>query len=191
MPNFYIISGCNGAGKTTASVTILPEILHCREFVNADNIAAGISPWNVESAAFEAGRVMLRRIDELMTKGVDFAIETTLTTKSYVGLVKKAQRLSYDVILLFVWLESPEMAIDRVAARVRNGGHNIPSEVVYRRYYRGLQNLFELFMPICDEWIVTDNSHGEWQKIAACKQNESNIILNPELWAKIQRYKNE
>lgn len=90
MPNLYIIAGCNGAGKTTASYTILPEILNCKEFVNADNIAAGISPFNPEGVAFEAGRIMLSRIQKLLNEGVDFAFETTLATRSYVPLVKKA-----------------------------------------------------------------------------------------------------
>jgi predicted ABC-type ATPase len=98
MPNLYIIAGCNCAGKTTASYTILPEILHCKEFVNADNIAAGISPFNPESVALEAGRIMLKRINELLDEGVDFALETTLATKTYVSFVKKAQLAGYKVI---------------------------------------------------------------------------------------------
>lgn len=104
--NLYIIAGCNGAGKTTASFNILPEILSCNEFINADEIARGISPFNPDSVAFEAGRLMLSRISELMNVGVDFAFETTLATRSYVGRVKEAQKLGYRVTLLFYWLES-------------------------------------------------------------------------------------
>ncbi|HWZ03579.1 MAG TPA: zeta toxin family protein, partial [Mucilaginibacter sp.] len=126
MPNLYIIAGCNGAGKTTASYTILPEILDCREFVNADNIAAGISPFNPESVAIEAGRIMLKRIDELLSEEVDFAFETTLATRSYVSFIKKAKQVGYQVTLLYFWLNSPQMAYDRVAKRVSEGGHNIP-----------------------------------------------------------------
>src|ERR1700744_3022890 len=117
MPNLYIIAGCNGAGKTTASFTILPEMLNCREFVNADSIAAGLSPFNPESVAIEAGRLMLSRIDELMASGIDFAFETTLATRSYVSLIKSAQGVGYKVTLLFIWLDSPETAIQRVADR--------------------------------------------------------------------------
>ena len=142
MPNLYIIAGCNGAGKTTASYTILPEILDCREFVNADNIAAGISPFNPESVAIEAGRIMLKRIDELLSERVDFAFETTLATRSYVSLIKKAQQAGYEVTLLYIWLSSPAMALRRVAKRVSKGGHNIPPDVIERRYFRGIKNLF-------------------------------------------------
>src|ERR1700743_3459001 len=123
MPNLYIIAGCNGAGKTTASYTVLPEILNCKEFVNADNIAAGISPFNPESVAVEAGRLMLSRIRELMKDCVDFAFETTLATRSYVSLVRKAKEIGYKVTLLFIWLDSPATAMRRVADRVAKGGH--------------------------------------------------------------------
>ena len=113
--NLYIISGCNGAGKTTASYTVLPEILECREFVNADEIAKGLSPFNPESVAIEAGRLMLQRIEFLLDKGENFSIETTLATKSYVNLIRKAHERGYYVHLIFFWLESPELAIRRVA----------------------------------------------------------------------------
>ena len=108
--NLYIISGCNGAGKTTASYTVLPEILDCKEFVNADEIARGLSPFNPESVAIEAGRLMLKRIDELLEKGETFSIETTLATKSYINLVRRAQAKGYVVKVLFFWLNSPELA---------------------------------------------------------------------------------
>src|ERR1700742_4149739 len=111
LPNLYIIAGCNGAGKTTASFTILPEMLNCKEFVNADSIAAGLSPFNPESVAIEAGRLMLARIHELMKAKVDFAFETTLSTRSYVSLIKAAKRADYTIILLFIWLDSYDTAI--------------------------------------------------------------------------------
>ncbi|MDE6042961.1 MAG: zeta toxin family protein, partial [Muribaculaceae bacterium] len=122
----YIIAGCNGAGKTTASYSVLPQLLQCREFVNADEIAKGLSPFNPESVAIEAGRLMLERIESLISQNKTFAIETTLSTRSYSRLVKRAQSLGYEVTLLFFWLPSPEMAVERVAKRVREGGHNIP-----------------------------------------------------------------
>lgn len=145
MPNLYIVGGCNGAGKTTASYTILPEILDCKEFVNADSIAAGLSPFNPESVAFEAGRIMLNRINQLVNEKVDFAFETTLATRSYVSLVKRARKAGYRITLLFFWLYSPQVALKRVAKRVSMGGHNIPSEVVFRRYFRGVHNLINLY----------------------------------------------
>lgn len=186
MPNLYIISGCNGAGKTTASYTVLPEILDCREFVNADNIAAELSPDNPENAALEAGRIMLTKIHELLEEGVDFAFETTLSTKSYVSFVKKAQLAGYEVTLLYFWLNSPEMAADRVAQRVSMGGHNIPLEVIQRRYYRGIKNLIKLYIPICDSWLVINNMTGE-PEIVAELSNSSNekLIINADIWETI------
>lgn len=157
-PKLYIIAGCNGAGKTTASINILPEVLDCQEFVNADEIAYQINPENREAAAMEAGRRMLTRIEELITQEMTFAIETTLATKSYKNLVHKAKSKGYEVVLLYFWLDSPGMAQWRVKQRVREGGHNIPSDVIERRYWRGLHNLFHLFMPIVNDWSVYDNN---------------------------------
>ena len=134
----YIVAGCNGAGKTTASYTILPEILQCKEFVNADEIARGLSPFNPESVAIEAGRLMLQRIEELLQRGESFSIETTLATKSYANLVYRAQASGYRVNLIFFWLESTDLAIQRVAERVRNGGHDIPVQTIKRRYVAGI-----------------------------------------------------
>lgn len=156
-PILYIIAGCNGAGKTTASYSVLPDLLDCREFVNADEIAQGLSPFNPESVAIEAGKLMLQRIQLLLSLNKTFAIETTLATRSYAGLVKKAKSQGYRVVLLFFWLPSPEMAINRVAKRVKEGGHNIPTETIIRRYWLGLQNFFEIFMPIVDLWIFYEN----------------------------------
>lgn len=178
MPNLYIISGCNGAGKTTASFTILPEILDCHEFVNADEIAKGLSPFNPESVAIESGRIMLKRIRELMTHQVDFAFETTLATKSYTKLVEKAKEAGYQVHLLYFWLNSPELAIERVAKRVSFGGHNIPEEVIRRRYKNGLENLFRLFIPVCDEWFIFDNSNNNIGSIAEGNSNGDFLIHN-------------
>lgn len=144
MPNLYIIAGCNGAGKTTASFTILPEILNCREFVNADEIARGISPFNIEKAAFTAGRLMLARINDLIIEQQDFAFETTLATKSYAALIQKARLNGFTITVLFLWLNSFELAKERVRVRVKNGGHNIPDDVIERRYSRGLKFIFNL-----------------------------------------------
>ena len=153
--NLYIISGCNGAGKTTASYTVLPEILDCREFVNADEIARGLSPFNPESVAIEAGRLMLKRIEELLCRNETFSIETTLATRSYLNLVQRAQAKGYTVRLLFFWLNSPELALQRVAERVSKGGHNIPEPIVRRRYVAGISNLFRLFMNEVDLWDIS------------------------------------
>jgi predicted ABC-type ATPase len=182
MPNLYIVAGCNGAGKTTASYAILPEMLNCKEFVNADSIAAGLSPFAPESAAFEAGRIMLQRINQLMLDKVDFAFETTLATRSYVSLVKKAQSLGYIVDLLFFWLDSPEAAIERVAIRVSKGGHNIPLDIIERRYYRGITNLINLYIPICNDWLISTNIHLNLETIAFGSLNLETSIINSDLW---------
>jgi predicted ABC-type ATPase len=191
MPNVYIIAGCNGAGKTTASFTILPEILDCKEFVNADNIAAGLSPFNPESVAIEAGRLMLSRIHELMRAAADFAFETTLATRSYVSLVKAAQQVGYKVTLLFIWLDSPRTAIQRVADRVAEGGHNIPEDVIIRRYYRGIFNLINLYMPICDSWIVVNNKSIIPELIAKGTISGEKIIEKYYIWDTINAQSKE
>lgn len=189
MPNLYIIAGCNGAGKTTASYVVLPEVLHCREFVNADSIAAGLSPFNVESVAFEAGRIMLQRIDTLMSEKLDFALETTLSTRSYVSLIHRAHQLGYQVTLVYFWLHSPKVAIERVAKRVSRGGHNIPKDVIERRYYRGIKNLFELYIPICDDWAVLDNMNLYPETIARGKNRIEIVVENDDLWEVIKLLK--
>jgi predicted ABC-type ATPase len=166
----------------------LPELLDCREFVNADNIARGLSPFNVESVAFEAGRIMLNRIAELLSECVDFAIETTLSTRSYVSLVHDAHNKGYKVTLLYVWLESYELAIDRVAKRVSMGGHHIPSDIVKRRYERGIRNLIRLYIPLVDYWIVTNNTNASLDKIASGEKLLANTILIEYLWNQIQKF---
>lgn len=190
MPNLYIIAGCNGGGKTTASFTILPEILKCKEFVNADAIAAGLSPFNVESVAFEAGRIMLQRIQQLMDEKEDFAFETTLSTRSYVSLIKKARTNGYKVTLLYFWLFSPDLAKQRVAKRVSQGGHHIPDEIVERRYYRGVSNLLNLYVPVVDKWIVIDNMNAKPNIIAMGSGKEDKMILNSELWSVFLKQRN-
>lgn len=158
MPNLYVIAGCNGAGKTTASLTVLPEMLDCDEFINADEIARGLSPLNPDKAAIEAGRIMLKKIDKLIFSRQDFAFETTLATKSYVNTIAKARGDGYNVTMVFFLLDSPELAIERVKNRVSEGGHNIPEPVIRRRYDAGIKNLFRLYIPICDYWMLFDNS---------------------------------
>ena len=145
--------GCNGAGKTTASYTILPEILDCKEFVNADEIARGLSPFQPEKVAIQAGRLMLNRIKTLVCLGESFALETTLATKSYMNLIDEAKEKGYQITLLFFLLRSVDLAIMRVKNRVQEGGHNIPEDVIKRRYVSGLKNFFDLYLPIVDNWL--------------------------------------
>jgi predicted ABC-type ATPase len=186
--NLYIISGCNGAGKTTASYTVLPEVLDCREFVNADEIARGLSPFNPESVAIEAGRLMLSRIEELLERDESFSIETTLATKSYINLVRRAQAKGYNVRLLFFWLRTPDLAVQRVAERVAKGGHNIPTDVIRRRYVAGISNLFRLFMREVDYWEIYDNSEYPAVQIATGGKNEETEIIIETTYNKIAEY---
>ena len=186
MPNLYIISGCNGAGKTTASFTVLPEMLGCREFVNADEIARGLSPFQPEKVAVQAGRIMLQRIGELLDSKEDFAIETTLATRSYVQTIKKAKEKGYNVTLVYFWLTSPELAIQRVRSRVAEGGHNITEDVIRRRYRKGIKNLFQLFIPICDYWIIIDNSQKPFIIVAEGEQDRELKIQDQTIWKKLK-----
>lgn len=194
MLQLFILAGCNGAGKTTTAKILLPEFLGGIDFVNADIIAAELSPDSPESVAFQAGRIMLERVDILLSKKSSFAIETTLATKSYVGLTKKAQSLGYEVVLMYFWLESYGMALKRVAKRVREGGHFIPDEDVKRRYEGGIRNLVDLFIPVVNHWSVHDNSDynlGTPKLIARDERDGLITIAQPEIWAKIQSYGNK
>jgi predicted ABC-type ATPase len=184
MKKLYVIAGCNGAGKTTASYTILPEILDCKEFVNADEIAKGISPFQPEKVGIEAGRLMLKRIKNLLEAGESFAFETTLSTRSYVSFIEKAKQLGYQVTCLFFLLDSEELAISRVATRVKEGGHHIPEEVIRRRYKSGLKNFFNLFLPRVDNWLFVNNSGDSYEIIAEGSMNEitvNNVLQWKEL----------
>ena len=182
-PNLYIIAGPNGAGKTTASYTLLPEMLNCINFVNADEIARGLSPFSPNTVDVQAARIMIQRIDELLGEKADFAIETTLATRSYVQLVHRAQSAGYKVHLLFFCLESPEQAIQRVAQRVKEGGHNVPADVIRRRFQLGISNLINLFIPICDSVLVFNNVKTPAQLSARKEEKLSRVeIVEPEMW---------
>jgi predicted ABC-type ATPase len=186
--NLYIIAGCNGAGKTTASFTILPEILNCKEFVNADEIAKGLSPFQPEKVSFEAGRIMLKRINELLETNQNFAFETTLATKSYKSKIAGAKTKNYTVTLLFFWLQNIDLAIERVKTRVLEGGHHIETEVIKRRYRNGIKNLFEIYLPIVDEVMIFDNSEGKHDLIAK-KTLETEIdIFSETKFNKLKNY---
>lgn len=186
----YIISGCNGAGKTTASLTILPEILNCKEFVNADNIALGLSPFQPEKVAFEAGRIMLERIAILLENNQTFAIETTLATKSYKSKIIEASKNGYNIKLLYFWLPNIKMAEKRVAARVRNGGHNIPKDIIGRRYSRGIENLFKIYIPLSHEWMIFDSSSIEIQLIAKGSTTCTIEVFQNQKWELIKSNNN-
>ena len=172
MPRLYIISGCNGAGKTTASYSLLPEMLNCTQFVNSDEFAKGLSPFNPEKASIQASRFMLMKIRYLLQRDQDFAIETTLATRTLLKTVKMAQNAGYTVTLLYFWLNSPELAVERVRARVETGGHNIPEETIRRRYKVGIDYFFHYYAPVCERWILADNSQIPFRVIAEGTKDE-------------------
>lgn len=185
MPRLYIISGCNGAGKTTASYSMLPEMLECSEFVNSDEFAKSLSPFHPENASIQASRYMLLKIRYLLKKRSDFAVETTLATRTLLKTVRMAQDAGYSVTLLYFWLNSPELAIERVKARVETGGHNIPEETIRRRYKVGIDYFFHHYAPICDRWILADNSQAPFRVIADGSRKDVVNIKDPETFDKI------
>jgi len=185
MANLYIIAGCNGAGKTTASYSVLPDMLNCKEFVNADEIARGLSPFQPEKVAIQAGRIMLGRIKELIDQNIDFAFETTLATKSYAKLIQEVQTKGYFVTLLFFWLNTPDLALNRVHERVLQGGHNIPDDVIYRRYKAGIANLSKMYIPVCDYWLIVDNSNSQFLLIAEGNKTKNTNIINQLIYNQI------
>lgn len=184
--NLYIIAGCNGAGKTTASFTILLDSLDCKEFVNADEIAKGLSPFQPEKVAIEAGRIMLSRINDLLSQNQSFSFETTLSSKNYKSHVLRAKTQGYRVTLLFFWLQSIELAKERVKTRVAEGGHDIAEIVIERRYIRGIKNLIDIYLPIVDAVLIFDNSFGNHQLIAKTNNRNQLEIIDILRWQKIK-----
>lgn len=154
------IAGPNGAGKSTTAPTIVRQVFGIEEFVNADTIARGLSEFAPQSVAIAAGRIMLSRVRSLSRSGEDFAFETTLASRTFKPLLDDLKRRGYQFHLVYLWLQNADLAIKRVQERVRLGGHDVPKEVVRRRYERGLSNFFNLYRPIADSWIMLDNSQG-------------------------------
>ncbi|MDA3885534.1 MAG: zeta toxin family protein [Candidatus Delongbacteria bacterium] len=184
MKKIYIISGANGAGKTTASYTVLPEILECKEYVNADEIAKGLSPFNPDSVNIQAGKLMLNRINKLLDDGHNFAFETTLASKSFLKYLDKAHEKGYTSVLVFLWLNSQDLAIERVQSRVKEGGHNIPKDVIKRRYTRGLKNFFNIYSKAVDSWMFINNS-GNPYKIIAEGSEKNETVYDDKIWEEL------
>lgn len=183
-PSVILIAGPNGAGKSTIAPYLLRDRFGVLNFVNADTIATGLSAFAPEEFAIAAGRIMLQQIGELAKQRVDFAFESTLATRSYARLLRQLIKQRYLVHLFYLWLQSPEIAIERVRARVRLGGHDIPEAVIRRRYDKGVRNFFELYQPLAQSWAVYDNSSGEMELIADGIEQSTLIIHQPDLWAR-------
>ena len=175
MPKMYIISGCNGSGKTTASYSLLPEILDCKEFVNSDEFAKSLSPFDPSAASVSASRYMLLKCRYLLERRQNFCVETTLATRSLLKTIQEAQSRGYEITILYFWLESPELGIQRVKKRVEAGGHNIPEDTIRRRYYMGLKYFFKDYMPACDFWLLADNSKSPFTTIAEGSRSGTTI----------------
>lgn len=185
-PKVYVIAGPNGAGKTTFANEFLPGFVDCREFLNADLIAAGLSPFAPETQNFRAGRLLIDRIKELVQKKQHFAFETTLSGRGYVRNLTKIKENGYRIMLFFLWLPSADLAVARVSNRVRQGGHNVPEPVVRRRYKTGIQNLFQLYQPQVDAWWLYDASRLPPVVIAQEEDGEL-LVHNEQLFQHIKR----
>lgn len=165
-PNVYVIAGPNGSGKTTFAKEYLPKFAKCLEFLNADLIAAGLSPFAPERENVRAGRILLTRIRELTQAGIDFGFETTLAGRNHAKQLSRMKSLGYRIVLIFLWLPDANLAVNRVASRVLQGGHNIPEVDIRRRFDSGLRNFFDLYQALADDWLLFDASQITPQLIA-------------------------
>lgn len=187
-PNLHIIAGPNGAGKTIFAKEFLPHDAKCLEFVNADLIAGGLSPFVPERAALRSGRLMLDRIHSLGKQGMDFGFETTLSGKTYVKLLQDLKRRGYNIHLYFLWIHSVKLALERIATRVKSGGHDVSESIVRRRFSRSLPNFFRFYQPLVDSWAIFDNSGVEPRMIAFGRSGKVEI-LDQDLFSVILKNK--
>ncbi len=185
-PTCYVIAGPNGAGKTTFALKYLPEIAGCSNFVNADLIAYGISPLNTLAVQYDAGRVFLNEVHKNIGKGIDFSFETTLAGRSYINLLKKLRQKDWQIVLFFLWIPDADFSRDRVRQRVRDGGHDIPDEAIYRRYPRIMYNLINVYLPLFDKVSCYDNSNPGPELVFEHDIN-GNSIVNRDIYERILR----
>jgi len=185
-PTVYIVSGPNGAGKTTFAAEFLPDFVRCREFLNGDLIAAGLSPFAPETQNVRAGRLLLERIRELAAQRSDFGFETTLSGRTYLNMLGRMKKDGYRIVLFFLWLPSTELAVARVENRVRQGGHSVPAEDIRRRYASGLRNLFHLYRPMLDCWWLYDASRTP-PKLIVREEDSRLIVKQKKLYRQIEQ----
>ncbi len=186
-PSVIVLAGPNGAGKTTASTRILQGALQVDEFVNADVIARGLSGFNPERAALSAGRIMLSRLRELSRQRATFAFETTLASRSFAPWIEELVKGGYRFELLYLWLDSPELAIRRVRERASMGGHSVPEETIRRRYFSGLKNFFELYRPLATHWRFYDNSACRHSHLIASGRSSAEVrVRDPGAWNRVR-----
>lgn len=186
MPDLVIIAGPNGSGKSTAAPVLLQNTVNINNFVNADVIAQGLSAFHPEKVAIQAGRIMLDRIHQLAREGATFAFETTLASRTFSPWITRLKNEGYHLYLVFLWLKNEELAISRVQARVKMGGHSVPEETIRRRYHSGLKNFFQLYRPIADSWRLYDNSDiNRLNLIASGEKNIASKIEQADLWQQL------
>jgi predicted ABC-type ATPase len=181
-----ILGGPNGAGKTTTARVLLPEFFHLNSFLNADDVARYLAPWNVESAALAAGRLLVERMRALVQEGKSFALESTLSGKSYIPMLKDCRANGWRVALYYFWLSSPEVSIARVARRVSQGGHHVPDDVIYRRFKTGLWNMRHLYLPLADTAAIYDNSGQRRILIADRESGRPLVVRDQDRWSRIE-----
>ena len=186
MKEIVIIGGPNGAGKTTTARTLLPAFFSEYEFLNADEIARDLNSLDVQAAAFAACKVLLGRMKGLIAQGESFALETTCSGKSFIPILRRCVESGWEITFYYFWLPDPEMSIQRVANRVRQGGHNIPSEVIYRRFQTGLWNMRHLYLPIAKTAAIYDNSDKARVLIAKRENGAELEVLDQKRWARIE-----
>ena len=187
-PSVIVLAGPNGAGKSTTAPKLLKGALGVTEFVDADTIARGLSAFQPERVALSAGRIMLTRLKELAAQRVSFAYETTLASRMFARWLAELRQSGYRVHILFLWLPSADLAVDRVVDRVRMGGHNVPEETIRRRYAAGLRNFFALYQPLANTWRIYDNSSRTGPRlIARGRASTVTRVLADEAWALITR----
>jgi len=188
MPKLYIIAGPNGAGKTTFAKEFLPHYAKSPNFVNADLIASGLSPFSPSNVNIKAGKLLLTEIDNFIARRADFAFETTFAGKTYVNLIKEAKLKKYFIHIFFLWIPNMYLAKERIKQRVRQGGHHVPDVDVKRRLERSLKNFFDLYMPLADAWDIFDNSGIK--PVLIVKSNEKGLqVLDKGLyqnWIKVE-----
>jgi predicted ABC-type ATPase len=175
-PSAYIIAGPNGVGKTTFAREFLPKYADCRNFINADLIAAGMSPFAPESVAIRAGRLMLEGIENSMGRGADFGFETTLSGRSHLGLIRRLREHAYQVHLFYLWVPSVELTLARIRERVLRGGHDVPEAVVRRRFDRSIGNFLIHYRLLADRWVLFDNSSSRPTLVASQKQGSLRLV---------------
>jgi predicted ABC-type ATPase len=187
MPNVVILAGPNGAGKTSAAPVLLRDRLEVTEFVNADVIARGLSGFSAESVAVEAGRVMLRRLDELAMARIDFAFESTLSGTSFLRSIDRWRANAYIIRVVYLWLSSPDAAIRRVRRRVQQGGHSVPEDVIRRRYERSMANFASLYRTAADEWQLYDNTETPVPRLLARGDRDRAEVIEQGGWLAFER----